>query len=62
MFLVLFCSFQWLYFLSPQKICKPPRFCLARMPLTRIARVVVVVKIFSAPEKYFFLLLFCSLF
>ena len=42
-----------LFFIASKKICKPPRFCLARIPLARlsIARVVVVVKIFTTPEN-----------
>ena len=42
------------FFIASKTFCEPPkRFCLARMPLARIARVVVVVKIFTAPEKIF---------
>ena len=40
------------FFIASKTFCEPLRFCLARMPLARIARVVVVVvKIFTAPEN-----------
>jgi len=55
-----FVFFQWLYFLSPRKkIGTPAR--LARISIARVV-VVVVVKIFHCTRKYFFLLLFCSIF